>query len=1261
MNAVYRTILLDDGRIINEQEVGPIIVEQAKKLLEIDLTSVYGRDLIILSKSDERLGKPKECLIVNSPSAVDVQNERHSLKNSQSMIKNTHCNNNNDNNNNSVLDNLNENDIKMLNTTTEGRKRSYSSAVEDFEVKHFKLSLESAVHTPVMTTKIATMSTTSTAYTEPVCHNNSILNPYIDADNLDECNSNQNYKSPSKVNNDHSVVLNSQVLNVECDKSIHLHDTTRTSKDFENFTEPSQSFILTSQLAAIVDNQLSLVNTQASLCLGNTSVTSTSPVQSNSVNLFTIPESSVLSVSFTEKPCDLNETFTFSMFESSFTVSNNDNDPLNKITIETLRRKEEIIMHDNNDLKTLQNLMMSPITSDADVKEKREAVLPDQFETHLSTSFSVNELSLNVERSIGDLFNSSFTSDLPMNKQCIEQDLLCSQNRNSFKGFRYEASTNIPWTDSLTLNILKNSDFDDHDDAVVKDDLFSIIDVTQSYSLWKIFLDDLNQRIDEISSKRSELNYIAIQPGWLLNIKSCNNDAEDQMCSDFLECLAWKSGPAGCPATGGGRNLCTDYNLYLGGLSLSSSCLRPNVVFWINFLSQNNVNRVPVSKCLTDIHDLFLHISQLNIGLIVWDVKWWYRIVYDLFKLPTRIKFQLYDPNLANWLTNPDFGQSSLLNEARKLNADVVNVLNEVTSFAERLDPPTQFSDWLKVPNSRCSSQCPPANCLNGKQLSVLSDHVNITSAQCFLLSLWTNSTSWLSQVDHSILSSVEMPCQSLLARMESKGFNLCLDELNKCYASLLHACKQLESVAHRLAGLPFPLDSPKEISKVLFKWLHLPRVTDPSELILSKKRSQQALLLNGRKHSNNLPRATNAVLLKLANFHPLPAIIIEWRHVNGILEKIFNSLISTCRNCISTDANEPLRVSPTYDVYTATGRIVSTMPNLQAVPKDIIIEWPKLLYKTSSNNRQLWPSPFDKVLSEFPKSNEIIKPRCAFVTPAGGMLISGDFCQLELRLLAHFSKDSELLKLLSVECSSHIDQSMAPNSESDAFKKLAAHWLNIPHPNQVTDVQRQQAKQICYAILYGMGAQTLSNQLNISEQTAQKLIDSFLQTYPGVQNFITTTISSAHHEGRITTLNGHIRLLPALSSKTSLNHGMDYDYDFGFSRKQDYRNYFAVMKAERQAVNSIIQGSAAELAKLAMLAVDEALHCTQIPGYASIVLHEHDELIYEVFPESSVKQFGLLIRQTMSNVGKQCNINVPLPVKLRIGPNWSDLKQVDW
>ncbi|CAH8668896.1 hypothetical protein MS3_00001168 [Schistosoma haematobium] len=1264
------TILLDDGRVINEHEAGPLIVQQAKLLLEIDLTSVYGKDLIIIPKNHE---------------------SESSMKPVKSIIENVnYCDNMNKNdivdsqNNQLMTPNLSYNSLHDLNLTRgckyfmdrDKNQEHLNVKVEEVEVKRSKLSLDN--DTTIQT------SSMSAARTSPLINSDDHKNPNVDHE---FCSVNkENYSSDNNktdYENSIGITSNSHIPISKFDSSVNRHG--KTVIDFENFTQSSQPFILTSQLAAIIDDdQVVLTNK-----LPSSSETSTSrfnvksnqfhsPIscESSSIPFSTTTTPSSLSVS--NKTCEFNDTLTYSMFESSFTVSNNtsittiinNNDNINGpicdiMTTETLKEQYD-------DSQTLNNLMMSQINFDTDIGKKQElSISHQQSQSNLSkASINPNESFLNMERkSIGDLFSASFTHDSPTNEVQLKQESSDYQHMYSSKTAECKTDTDPPSADdNLIADSLENGVDNDND----RDNIFSVINVTQNYTLWKTFLTELNDHIEGLkSSNQSQLNYIAIQPGWLLNTNSDSNNDNDFKSPS--ESLCWKSGPAGQPTVGGGKNMCTNYDLYLSGLAISSVLLMKNAVFWIHFLTESDVNRVPLQECLIDIYNLFIRIHQFNIGLIIWDVKWWYRIAYDILKIPNQMKFHIYNPNLTNWLTNPDQDQSSLLSEAQKLNPHVVDSILTKVASSEYLEPPIQFSDWSKIPRLESSGKCPPPRSYLSEQnlLSNLPYHVYITSAQCFLLSLWTtHSNNCLSTVQNSLLNVIELPCQSLLARMESNGFLLNLNDLNKCHDSLLKACKQLESVAYRLAGQPFTMDSPKEISKVLFKWLHLPQITDPNDLIMNRKRNQ-SYLLNGRNRSSHLPKATNTLLSKLTNLHPLPAVIMEWRHINGILEKIFNSLVSTCRLIhASSIGDQPLRISPTYDVYTATGRIISIMPNLQSVPKDIIIDWSKLHYKSTTvdnnnlnNNSEKWTSPFDQILSELPKSIETIKPRCAFHAPVGGLLISGDFCQLELRLLAYFSKDVELLKLLSVvEHSSQIvDQSIEPNSESDAFKKLAAHWLNIPHPNQVTDVQRQQAKQLCYAILYGMGCQTLASQLNISQQNAQKLIDSFLNTYPGVQKFITTTVLTAHREGQIQTLNGHIRLLPALNSKTVFDSDTPYELNCNWSKKHDVRNHFAVIKAERQAVNNIIQGSASEIAKIAMLAVDQAIHSSNIPGYAHLVLHEHDELIYEIFPESSVKQFGALIRQTMSNTSKHCNINIPLPVKLRIGNNWSDLKQVNW
>ncbi|KAK4474495.1 hypothetical protein MN116_001644 [Schistosoma mekongi] len=1277
------TILLDDGRVINEHEAGPLIVQQAKQLLEIDLASVYGKDLVIVSTNNDDGEKSIEVVEPVVTTTVDSSsrnnlitmtygkedgNKTSSIGSSQPIIFNTSF---------ISSDDLNEKNgnCKYVRSFED---KEHQSAEQEVGVKRLKLSNDDN----------RMLYATNTLPSEISFHGNFDLDNSNDSD----CQNNDNvdHKLHSHDNVQHN--LNDTRKNdyedniITSSGNVSKWDNLTTSHVktpiFENFTQSiNQSFTLTSQLAAIIDNQILLTEKQSPSL---SSSTSTSYKNLDLLQLPTLSESSNVplstaiispSLSF-DRTCELNDSLTFSMFESSFSAfndsntittnnisSNNNSNCKPVITTETFKQQKQYDeLTIQGDAQISFSLLMSQINFDTEHESKHRLSTSNQLsQSNLPiTSINTNESFSDVERkSIGDLFNTSFMPNSPTNQIQIELKSPNSQHMNPIENVDCETDPNLLWTNSLVVETLVNK----VDGGYDEDNLFSVVDVTQSHTLWKIFLNELNDRLEEISSNnQSHLNYVAVQPGWLLNMNPNNKEVES---NDSIECLCWKSGPAGYRAIGGGINSHSNSSLYCSGFSISSIHLKMNVIFWINFFSQSDADRVPTHKCLSDVHDLFLRINQLNIGLVVWDVKWWYRITYDLLKIPSRIKFQIYCPNLTNWLTNPDQGQGSLLNEAKKISPHIVDrILNKATtSFAEYLEPPTQFSDWSKLPCLELSdkSSLSPSDYLIKQQLSNLPNHAYTASAQCFLLSLWTmNSNSCLSTAQYSVLNTIELPCHSLLARMESNGFNLNIDELNRCHHSLLKACKKLENVAHRLAGQPFSIDSPKEISKVLFKGLHLPQVTDASDLILNRKRNQ-AYLLNGHNRSSNLPKATNAVLSKLINLHPLPAIIMEWRHINGVLEKIFNSLVSTCRTSASI-GNQSLRISPTYDIYTATGRIVSIMPNLQSVPKDICIDWSKLHCRSSTNNcTEQWTSPFDQILSELPKSLEIIRPRCAFYAPTGGLLISGDFCQLELRLLAHFSKDLKLRELLSFEYSNETDQSFEPNSQPDAFKKLAAHWLNIPHPNQVTDVHRQQAKQLCYAIIYGMGCHTLASQLNISEKSAQKLIDGFLNIYTGIQRFITTTVSTAHREGQIKTLNGHIRLLPALNSKPVLSYVTANEFNCNWSKKQELRNHFAVIKAERQAVNSIIQGSAAEIAKLAMLAVDEAISSANIPGYARLVLHEHDELIYEIFPESSVKQFGALIRQAMSSTGKYCNISVPLPVKLKIGPNWSDLKQVDW
>ncbi|KAF8561294.1 hypothetical protein P879_09327, partial [Paragonimus westermani] len=694
---------------------------------------------------------------------------------------------------------------------------------------------------------------------------------------------------------------------------------------------------------------------------------------------------------------------------------------------------------------------------------------------------------------------------------------------------------------------------------------------------------------------------------------------------------------------------------------------------------------------LCDVRRLLDRISQANLTLIVWDAKWFYRLLSDVFHLNAFVP--VLDPGTLGWLRDPDRGRSLLSADVIQLNPQMWELVEQLKVANLSPDPPTQFSDWtqlLRPDGEQPDGLCPPTRTLTSR-LSELPDHISLAAVHCYFLAQWTDPNLFCMADIPKTLLQLELPCQALLSRLESTGFVLDISCLQECRNVLEHHAQVLERVAHRLSGQTFQLTSPIEISKVLFNWLRLPQLTDSSDQAAAKRRNQVALLTGRRPYSrrNSYPRATNALLARLCGLHPLPAIIIEWRRIHGLLEKTFSGLAANCervndrpRDAKSDAVDQGVavhRISPTYDVHTATGRIISCMPNIQVVPNDIVIDYsniinrrilsvsqfgPKALLNSASKAHpanEPWPEPIAAAVADLPKETVLLRPRRAFRANTNCLLISADYCQLELRLLAHFSQDSCLIDLLSVDNSSNNGSDLPPPPALDAFRKLAAHWLHLPSTQEVSAAQRQQAKQLCYALVYGMGAQGLAAQLDISELEAQQLADSFLRAYPGVQQFISCTIQSAHRVGRVATLNGRVRLLSALDASTMSAPESTVGLPLVRSRSQQSRQHYSVAKAERQAVNTVIQGSAAEISKAAMLAVDTKLASIKQLENCRLVLHEHDELVYEVNPASAAPELGALIRHTMARVSQDWNLSVPLPVKLRVGQNWSEMDEVPW
>lgn len=278
------------------------------------------------------------------------------------------------------------------------------------------------------------------------------------------------------------------------------------------------------------------------------------------------------------------------------------------------------------------------------------------------------------------------------------------------------------------------------------------------------------------------------------------------------------------------------------------------------------------------------------------------------------------------------------------------------------------------------------------------------------------------------------------------------------------------------------------------------------------------------------------------------------------------------------------------------------------------------------------WIARLTSVISYFlsPDSNEYpVSCRSCFRCPPQRALLSADFCQLELRILSHLSIDPLMVQVMQ--------------STSDVFTTISATWNSVPE-SQVTEEQRNRTKQICYGIIYGMGARAMADTLQCDEDTARSLTESFHHTYPGIRTYTERIVSYARQQGYVETLAGRRRYLPAIQA------------DNGTQRAQ----------AERQAVNTTIQGSAADVAKYAMLRMERnvrkyantlRINVAGVPeSRVELVLHLHDELVYEV-PVDRVKSVAKVLRSSMENCAK---LNVPLRVKLKAGRSWGEMEKLD-
>ncbi|XP_048577953.1 DNA polymerase theta isoform X3 [Nematostella vectensis] len=346
----------------------------------------------------------------------------------------------------------------------------------------------------------------------------------------------------------------------------------------------------------------------------------------------------------------------------------------------------------------------------------------------------------------------------------------------------------------------------------------------------------------------------------------------------------------------------------------------------------------------------------------------------------------------------------------------------------------------------------------------------------------------------------VEMPVMQCLVRMELNGFGFSEAECDRLKAILQAKLRTLEQEAYRLANHSFSLTSPDDVARVLFLELRLPVDGKPDETAAPARRtlgsSRRGASAAGRRKTVKHISTNKEVLERLKSLHPLPRIILEWRRVNCALTKV---VFPVQREKLFHKSLHMSRIYPTSQTHTTTGRVSFNEPNLQNVPRDFEIELPSVIAESPPLGTRRRENIQKPARSDHSGMSCAVSMRTAFVPCAGGVLLAADYSQLELRLIAHLADDSRLRKVL--------------NGGGDVFRMIAGSLAGL-EPGSVDDKQRQRAKQICYGIIYGIGAKALGEQLELGEEDASMYIEKFKSRFSGIRRYLKSTVEQCRKTG---------------------------------------------------------------------------------------------------------------------------------------------------
>ncbi len=400
------------------------------------------------------------------------------------------------------------------------------------------------------------------------------------------------------------------------------------------------------------------------------------------------------------------------------------------------------------------------------------------------------------------------------------------------------------------------------------------------------------------------------------------------------------------------------------------------------------------------------------------------------------------------------------------------------------------------------------------------------------------------------LFEEVEIPLVPVLSQMERNGVLVDVQLLRQQSRELEEKIREIEREAHQVAGEVFNLGSPKQIREILYDRLNLPIRT---------------------RTPKGQPSTAEAVLQELALEYPLPRLILEYRGMS----KLKSTYTDKLPELIDPDTG---RIHTSYhQAVAATGRLSSSDPNLQNIP-----------VRTAEGRRI----------------------RQAFIAAPGNRILSADYSQIELRIMAHLSDDQRLLAAFA--------------AGEDIHRATAAEVFGVPL-EQVTSEQRRSAKAINFGLIYGMSAFGLARQLGIERAAAQQYVDRYFERYPGVKRFMDRTREQAREQGYVETVFGRRLYLPEINAANA--------------QRRQY--------AERTAINAPMQGTAADIIKRAMIDIHGWLQQNALQ--ASMIMQVHDELVFEVAQED-VEQLSEQLHRRMAAAAQ---LKVPLVVDVGVGENW--------